>query len=557
MLTTILLPLLVVSAPHPAPKMGLPLADPPVKVWLNDDRFVRGDRARVYVKTDRDGYVVVLHAEPDGRVRVLFPLDPIDDNYVRAGETYEVRGRGDRDAFTAYDSRGTGVVFAAYSPDPFRFDGFVRQDHWDYRVDALRVGDDPEADLTDVARQMAAGAAFEYDLVRYDVSARVAYRSSYYSHYSSWYDPWYRPWRSGFYIGFSIGRPWYYSSWSYDPWYYDPWYDPYYYRAAYYRPYYYGYWDPWYYRPYGYRTTVIYTYRNNYDGYPYGWNGYRAGTVTPRRYAFNYVQPGRRSLSLYDPSRNVINAGRRTILPPTDIVAPTVAVPRVRDPGPMTPATGRRADPQVQGPARGVSDPPRRVEPTTPGRRATPEAQQPRRGVSEQPRRVEPATPSRPSVSPAREPARGVSDQPRRVEPTTPAREPRGLVPVRDGDARVASPRREAQNRTQDRSSQPQARQPESNARPQLERRTAPERRDPPAQARPSEPRARTPQASPPRSSSPPRVSSPPPRSSSPPRASSPPPRSGGSSAPRVAPRAPSGGGRSAPSAPSSGRRRG
>ena len=518
MLTAILLPLLAVSAPHPVPSVGLPLADPPVKVWLNDDRFVRGDRARVYVKTDRDGYVVVLHAEPDGRVRVLFPLDPSDDNYVRAGETYEVRGRGDREAFTAYDSRGTGVVYAVFSPDPFRFDGLVRQEHWDYRVEAFRVGDDSEADLTELARQMAAGAAFEYDLVRYDVSQRVARGYGYYPYYDAgWYDPWYRPWRSGFHIGFSIGRPWYYSSWYDDPWYYDPWYDPYYYRAAYYRPYYYGYRDPWYYRPYGYRTTVIYTYRNNYYGYPYGWNGYRTGTATPRRYAFNYVQPGRRSLSLYDPSRSVINAGRRSVLPPTDIVVPRVAVPRVRDVDPMNPAPGRRADPQVRGPARGVSDQPRRVEPATPGRRVTPEVQEPRRAVT---------------------------DQPRRVEPTTPAREPRGLVPVREGDNRVASPRREVKDRTLDRPSRPEVRQPESRARPQLERRSAPERRDPPAQARPSEPRVRSPQASPPRSGSPPRVSSPP-------------PRSGGSSAPRAAPRAPSGGGRSTPSAPSSPRRRG
>jgi len=538
MISAMLLPLLAVSAPHPAPKMGLPLQDPPVKVWLNDDRFVRGDRVRVYVKTGRDGYAVVLHAEPEGRVRVLFPLDPTDDNYVRAGETYEVRGRGDREAFTAYDSRGTGVVFAAYSPDPFRFDDFVRQGHWDYRVEAFRVGDDAETDLTELARQMAAGAAFEYDLVRYDVSARVAYRSYYPDYYSGWYDPWwdpwYRPWRPGFHIGISFGRPWYYSSWYYDPWYYDPWYDPYYsvayYRPYYYRPHYYSsWWDPWWYRPYGYRTTVIYTYRNYYSGYPYGWKGYRTGSVVPRRYAFNYVQPGRRTLSFYDPSRSVITA-RQRIQPPTDIVAPTVAVPRVRDSGTIPATAGRRADPQLQGPAKPIGDTPRRVEPTTPGRRATPEAQEPRRGVT---------------------------GQPRRVEPTTPAREPRGLVPVREGDTRAAVPRREGrsiravtptepgreiQGRTLNQPSRSSIRSPESTTRPQLERRTAPQRRDPPAQARPSVPSARTRQASPSRSSSPPRMSSP--------------PRSGGSWAPRAAPRAPSGGGR-APSATGSPRRRG
>ncbi len=522
MLTAMLLPLLVLSGPHPTPKMGLPLADPPVKVWLNDDRYERGDKARVYVKSDRDGYVVVLHAEPDGRVRVLFPLDPSDDDYIKADETYEVRGRGDRNAFTVYDSRGEGVVFAAFSPDPFRFDAYVRQDHWDYRVDAFRVGDDAEADLTELARQMAGQSEFEYDLVRYDVSRQVAYGGSYYpyypGYYNGWYDPWYRPWGSGIYVGFSIGRPWYYSCWSCDPWYYDPWYSPYYYRSAWYRPYYYDpYWGGGWYRPYGYRTTVIYSY-NNYYGYRYGWNGYRSPAAGQQRYAFNFVQPGRRSLGMNDPSQGVAQARQRYILPPTDIVAPRVAVPRVRD----------GAEPGTVGRGAGAGQ--------SPGRRVNPDVQQPTRG------RV---------------------DQPRRVEPNQPARDRRGLVPVREGQG-PAMPRTDTERSRSIREVSPTDRQPsreprqytpgrpQSGDRPQLERRS-PERGNPPTRAQPSEPRAREPQVSQPRSSPPPRVSSPP-RSSPPPRMSSP-PRSGGSSAPRAAPR--SGGGRGGRSMPSSPRRRG
>ncbi len=494
MITAMLLPLLAVSAPHPTPKMGLPLADPPVKVWLNDDRLERGDRAKVYVKADRDGYVVVLHAEPDGRVRVLFPLDPTDDDYIKAGETYEVRGRGDRNAFTVYDSRGEGVVFAAFSPDPFRFDAFVRQDHWDYRVDAFRVGDDAEADLTELARQMAGQSEFEYDLVHYDVSQQVAYGGSYYPYYpyySGWYDPWYRPWRSGFFIGVSIGRPWYYSCWYCDPWYYDPWYSPYYYHTAWYNPYYYdpyG-WDGWWYRPYGYRTSVIYSSYRDYYGYPYGWNGYRSPLYGQQRYGFNYVQPGRRTLSMYNPGPSAADARRRVLIPPTDIVAPAVAVPRVRD----------GAEPGSVGASQG------------PGRRVSPDT---------------------------RQPVPRVSDQPRRVEPSRPARNPRGLVSVRDARENV-TPRTASDRPRSIREYTPS--RPESGQRPQLERRS-PERRDPPTRAQPSEPRMRQPRASPPRSSSPP------------PRMSSP-PRSGGMSAPRAAPRGGGGGGgRSVPSSP---RRRG
>src|SRR2546430_6294605 len=55
--------------------------DPPIKVWLNQDSyFQRGDKAKVHVKLADDGYLVVLRADAEGRVRVLFPLDPTADD---------------------------------------------------------------------------------------------------------------------------------------------------------------------------------------------------------------------------------------------------------------------------------------------------------------------------------------------------------------------------------------------------------------------------------------------------------------------------------------------
>jgi len=126
---------LVTAAPTGAAATGLRSDDPPVKVWLNQDNyFVQGDRARVNVKVAEDGYLVVLRADADGRIRVLFPLDPSDDSFVRGGSKIEVRGRGDREAFYVDDREGTGVVLAARSVQPFKFDAFVRGDHWDYRV---------------------------------------------------------------------------------------------------------------------------------------------------------------------------------------------------------------------------------------------------------------------------------------------------------------------------------------------------------------------------------------------------------------------------------------
>jgi hypothetical protein len=508
MLTALLLPLLIASGPHPTPRMGLPLADPPIKVWLNDDRFERGDRAKVYVKADRDGYVVVLHAEPDGRVRVLFPLDPTDDDYIKAGETYEVRGRGDRNAFTVYDSQGEGVVFAAYSPDPFRFDSFVRSDHWDYRVDGFRVGDDAEAGLTDLARQMAGQSEFEYDLTRYDVEQHVAYGGSYYPYYypyypyyyGGWYDPWYRPWRSGIYIGVSFGSPWYYSCWYCDPWYYDPWYSNYYY-SGWYRSYYSydRYWPGGWYGPhrYGGRPSVIYTAFGGRYGYPNAWGGRNAGQ---QRYGFGYVQPGRRALSLYNfnPGPSEVELRRRVVIPPTDIVLPANNATRVRE---------------RQEPVAGTAN-------QAPERRANPNSGPAQPRTSDQPRRVEPSR--RPDTQPrGLVPMRDVREPSRATEPSRSIRE---VSPV-EQQPRVREPSRQAQ--------------PESNERPRLERRT-PERNPSASQARPAAPRVSAPRSSPSRSSSPP------PRVSSPSR--------GGASAPRAAPRSGGGGGGSRPS---SGRRRG
>src|SRR5438128_12337687 len=102
--------------------------DPPVKVWLNHDNYERGDKARVNVRLDDDGYVVVLRADADGRVRVLFPLDPGDDAFVRGGEAIEVRGRGDREAFYVDEREGSGVGPASRPATPFKVHAIVRRD---------------------------------------------------------------------------------------------------------------------------------------------------------------------------------------------------------------------------------------------------------------------------------------------------------------------------------------------------------------------------------------------------------------------------------------------
>jgi uncharacterized protein DUF4384 len=174
------------------------LVQNPVTVRVNHDQYNVGEHARVYVQSAQDGYLIVLHADPEGRIRVLFPLDPTDDDFVRGGKKFEVRGRGDRDAFQIESSDGSGTVLAAVAPDAFKLDSFTRNDHWDFRAlggPSAGVKDDPLARLLDIVHQMAGDSAarFDYDYATYVVTLRgIASRNGYgwgYGLYHPFYDP--------------------------------------------------------------------------------------------------------------------------------------------------------------------------------------------------------------------------------------------------------------------------------------------------------------------------------------------------------------------------------
>jgi hypothetical protein len=193
-------------------------SNPPVTVKINHDQFSSGERARVYVEAAQDGYLVVLHADADGRVRVLFPLDPRDDDFIRGGRRFEVRGRGDRDAFQVEGDEGSGTVLAAVSRDPLSFDAFVRNDHWDFRAlggPSQTVTDDPLAKLFDIVQRMAGDSSGRFD---YDQATYVVRSYRYASRYGYGYDD---PYHFG--IGLSFGYPYrfgYYNA------FYDPFCDP-------------------------------------------------------------------------------------------------------------------------------------------------------------------------------------------------------------------------------------------------------------------------------------------------------------------------------------------
>lgn len=201
---------------------------PRISVWVNrDDPYERGDNARVYFKADRDAYVTVIRIDTDGRMRVLFPIDPWEDNFARGGKTFEVLGRDRDEAFNVDDYPGVGYIFAIASGDEFRYDDIVRGDHWDYRsVSDGRVRGDPYVAVSDLAEKIATEDDYDYDVASYDVERHYDYPRfvcydchtyaswRYWDPYSSYcsrfqiviYDDWYYyPYRR--YRGVYTGRP--------------------------------------------------------------------------------------------------------------------------------------------------------------------------------------------------------------------------------------------------------------------------------------------------------------------------------------------------------------
>ena len=170
--------LLLLALPAAAPR-ALPVTskDPPVRVWFNSGgNYAYGDRAKVYAKAAQDAYLIVLRSDGAGRVQVLFPLEPQADQRITGGKKYELKSRGNREAFVADDSSGHGTVLAAISASPFRVDQFAQNGRWDTRaLSSPRVRDDAESGLLELVQRMKPpDQRFDYDVATYVVAEQYA-----------------------------------------------------------------------------------------------------------------------------------------------------------------------------------------------------------------------------------------------------------------------------------------------------------------------------------------------------------------------------------------------
>src|SRR6266516_2777717 len=140
-----------------------------VRVWLSDSNYQVGARARVFVNLRDPGYLVLLHADAAGRIRVLYPLSPDEPALAPAAATLEVSGWDDRAAFVVPAGSGGGTIVAVRSRAPLRFDDLRNDTGWDYANSLLfqPTAGNPLAALLDIADRMTGGAHYQYDVAVY------------------------------------------------------------------------------------------------------------------------------------------------------------------------------------------------------------------------------------------------------------------------------------------------------------------------------------------------------------------------------------------------------
>ena len=176
------LPLMAAGRPANATVSRAPAAPPGIRIWTShSDTYRRGERVRVYFRTENDAYVTILRVDTDGRVRILFPQDPYDPNLAHAGETYTVGDLDGQDAFMVDDYPGVGYVFAVASQAPFIYDALTANDHWSLQqVAALndgRIHGDPYSSLQEMVQHLMPDGYADYDthLLPYYVEQRYQY----------------------------------------------------------------------------------------------------------------------------------------------------------------------------------------------------------------------------------------------------------------------------------------------------------------------------------------------------------------------------------------------
>ena len=166
-----------------------------VQVWTDGNREVYrpGERMRVRVRPEQDGYLAVFHIDTNGDVDILFPYSEADEGWVEGGRTLSLGSRGGWDYLRVNGGYGMGYVMAVTLDEPletYRMRDLygARTAGWD---DNRTIYGDPFYAMDEIVRAIVPEGAYGYesvDYATYHIGRRYRYpRYACYDGYGDWY----------------------------------------------------------------------------------------------------------------------------------------------------------------------------------------------------------------------------------------------------------------------------------------------------------------------------------------------------------------------------------
>ncbi|HEX6038499.1 DUF4384 domain-containing protein, partial [Longimicrobium sp.] len=165
-----------------------------VRVWMDGARDVYqpGERMRVRVRTDRDGYLAVFMIDTNGDVDIIYPRSPNEDGWIEGGRTLTLGSRS-YDYLHVRGGYGMGYVMAVTLDEPLELwrvqDLYgARQAGWDNN---RTIYGDPFYAMDEITRAIVPEGWYGYESVDYytfHVGRRYRYpRYACYDGFGDWY----------------------------------------------------------------------------------------------------------------------------------------------------------------------------------------------------------------------------------------------------------------------------------------------------------------------------------------------------------------------------------
>ncbi|RME25561.1 MAG: DUF4384 domain-containing protein, partial [Candidatus Zixiibacteriota bacterium] len=158
-----------------------------VEVWTDrsDAEYYEGDNIVIYFRASRDAFVSIYSIDTRGRVNLLFPSEPDEDNYVRGGVTYALPGDDDDYDLEVSGPEGKEYIQIIASRERFPIP------NW-YHNSGLIADADDITDYMDYlnsryfVRYGGQRFAFDRAVIFVEEWERDYYRPVYHAYYPSW-----------------------------------------------------------------------------------------------------------------------------------------------------------------------------------------------------------------------------------------------------------------------------------------------------------------------------------------------------------------------------------